>query len=159
MANLFSVAEIADIGIEKEKKRRDFYGAVAAAAKDRAVKDLFSRLRDWEEEHVRVFSSIRASLEERESVGSYPGELSEYMQALIADQLYRDLPPDEAAQQAASPREAVALGIGFERDAILFFRGLSDFLDSPQRGVVERLIREEQGHLVHLSRLRESLKA
>ena len=30
MANLFNAAEVIDMGIEKEKKRRDFYGLVAA---------------------------------------------------------------------------------------------------------------------------------
>lgn len=159
MANLFSVAEIADIGIEKEKKRRDFYGAVAARSKDPAVRDLFARLRGWEDEHVRAFLAIRASLDERESVDSYPGELAAYMRALVEDQLYRALSPAAAAERVRSPREAVEMGIGFEKDAIVFFEGLSGFLSPDQRAVVERLIREEKGHLVRLSRLREDLAA
>jgi len=154
MANLFSVAEIVDIGIEKEKKRRDFYGAVAERAIDPELTALFRRLRDWEEEHVRAFGEIRAGVDERESVDSYPGEGREYMESLVADQLYQALSP-AAAKEIASPREAIEMGIGFEKDAILFFRALADFLSASQRTIVERLIREEQGHLVRLSRLRE----
>ncbi|MCX6350043.1 MAG: ferritin family protein [Candidatus Aureabacteria bacterium] len=156
MANLFSVAEIVDIGIEKEKKRRDFYGAVAERAIDPELTALFRRLRDWEEEHVRAFGEIRAGVDERESVDSYPGEGREYMESLVADQLYQAFSPAAAAGKITSPREAIEMGIGFEKDAILFFRALSDFLSPSQRTIVERLIREEQGHLVSLSRLRES---
>ena len=154
MANIFNMAEIVDLGIEKEKRRRDFYGAVAARTDDEELKELFGRLRDWEEEHIRIFSGIRAELDEHETVESYPGEQRDYMEALIDDQLYRDVSPEEMADLTGSPREAIERGITFEKDAILFFRSLGAFLSSPQREVIERLVREEQTHLVYLTRLR-----
>ena len=39
MPNVFNAAEIIDMGIEKEKRRRDFYGAVAAKFKEKDLKD------------------------------------------------------------------------------------------------------------------------
>jgi rubrerythrin len=60
MANVFSAAEIIDMGIVKEKKRRDFYGYAADKFKEKDMKDLFSKLRDWEDEqdHRGITSSI-----------------------------------------------------------------------------------------------------
>jgi rubrerythrin len=56
MANVFNAAEIIDMGIEKEKKRRDFYALVAESFSDEEIKGLFTKLRDWEETHIEKFS-------------------------------------------------------------------------------------------------------
>jgi rubrerythrin len=155
MASIFNMAEVVDIGIEKEKQRRDFYDAVAALASEADIKDLFRSLADWEEEHVRKFQSIRAGIDEEEPPESYEGEEAEYMQAMVSDQLYRDLSPRELAEKLRTPLEAIGKGIEFEKDAILFFRSLGLFLSPARREVIEELVREEQGHIVYLNRLRE----
>ena len=73
MANIFNAAEAVDMGIEKERKRRDFYGYTALKFKEKDMVELFSRLRDWEETHIKKFSGIRATLEESEATESYRG--------------------------------------------------------------------------------------
>ncbi len=158
MTNIFNMAEVVDIGIEKEKKRRDFYGAVAEKMAEGDLKELFKKLHDWEEEHVKKFSEIRREVDERESFESYPGEEGDYMEALVSDQLYADLSPEETAASIKEPLDAIQLGIGFEKDAILFFRGLGNFLRSPRKEVLRQLVREEQEHLVYLIRLREKYR-
>lgn len=155
MANIFNLAEVVDIGIEKEKARRDFYRAVADTTGEPEMKELFQKLADWEEEHVRKFESIRDRIDEEELPESYEGEEAAYMQALVNDQLYRDISPRELAQKLRTPLEAIGKGIDFEKDAILFFRSLGLFLSPSRREIINELVREEQEHLVYLSRLRE----
>jgi len=155
MATIFNMAEVVDIGIEKEKSRRDFYEAVSSLTTEGDMKDLFRKLADWEEEHVRKFESIRGGIDEVEPPESYEGEEAAYMQALVNDQLYRDISPRELAQNLRDPLEAIAKGIEFEKDANLFFRSLGLFLSPSRRGIINELVREEQEHLVYLSRLRK----
>lgn len=155
MSSIFNMAEVVDIGIEKEKQRRDFYREVADTTGEPELKELFQKLADWEEEHVLKFQSIRDRIDQVEPVESYPGEETEYMNALVADQLYRDISPRELALTLKTPAEAIEKGIDFEKDAILFFRSLGIFLPLSGRQIIDELVREEKEHLVCLSRLRE----
>lgn len=118
--NIFHISEIVDMGIEKEKKRRDFYAAAAAAFKQIDTKKLFLELRDWEQAHIEKFTMIRETLNEQETPESYPGELSAYMQALVEERLYQEVSAANFKKNVKSPVDAAIYGMGFEKDAILF---------------------------------------
>ena len=156
MSTIFNMAEVVDIGIEKEKARRDFYRAVAEASPEGEARELFRKLTAWEEDHVRKFEEIRAGIDEKEPPESYPGEEMKYIQALVADQLYSDTTAEELAAEALGARAAIDRGIEFEKDAILFFRSLGLFLSPDRREIIERLVGEEKDHLVYLLNLRRT---
>lgn len=158
MPKIFNAAEIADLGIEKEKKRRDFYALVASSFKDSEMKKLFIRLRDWEEEHIKKFTEIRDDIAESEPVESFPGEFAGYMQSLIDDLLYNKVSPEAFSKNVTTPIVAVDFAIGFEKDAILFFLEMLSFMNSGQRQVLETLINEEKQHVVYLTQLRKTIK-
>ena len=151
---VFSVAEVVDMGIEKEKKRRDFYAAVADCFSEKELKDLFGRLRDWEEEHVAKFSEIRGGLDEQDPVESYPGELIGYMQALVEDRLYSEVTAGSLREKIKTPLDAVMQAIGFEKDALLFFQAMKELVNSTRhREVIDELVGEEKKHIIYLSQL------
>ena len=155
---IFNAPEIVDIGIEKEKKRRDFYGRVAEAFDSKDMKDLFLRLRDWEEAHIKKFAEIRNALQESEATDSYPGELDDYAKALLDDTLYRDVSPSEFSKKVTSSHSAIQYGIGFEKDAILFFSELLPHAPEHSKKVVEQLISEEKQHIVYLDQLKKKIQ-
>ncbi len=157
MSNLFNAPEIIDMGIEKEKKRRDFYGMVAEKMQDGDTKKLFNDLRDWEGTHIEKFSEIRKGINKMEATDSYPGELTEYMKTLIDEQLYSEVSPDEFSKNVKSPRDAVKYGISFEKDAILFFREMMPFMTPAHNEAVQKLIDEEKKHLIYLTDLKKKL--
>ena len=154
MANVFNAAEIIDMGIAKERKRRDFYGLVSAKFKDKKMKDLFSSLRDWEEEHIRKFTDIRNSVGEMEIRESYQGEFASYIKAMVDDMLYKQVSASSLSKFVKNPLSAITIGIGFEKDAILFFGELLKFMPSHNRDAVEKLIEEEKRHIIYLSELK-----
>ena len=153
MANVFSAAEIIDMGIAKEKKRRGFYACAADKFKEKDMKDLFSRLRDWEDEHVKKFTDIRNSTETYEIKESYQGEFASYMKFVVDDMLYKQVSAEWFAKNIKEPLVAIQYGIGFEKDAILFFSELLKYMMGPNKEKVEELIGEEKRHLVYLSEL------
>ncbi|MEW6008775.1 MAG: ferritin family protein [Candidatus Omnitrophota bacterium] len=157
MPKIFNAAEIADLGIEKEKKRRDFYALVASSFKDSEMKKLFSRLRDWEEEHIKKFTQIRNEIRETEPVESYPGELATYMQSLVDDLLYNKVSAQAFSKNVTSSLVAIDFAIGFEKDAILFFLEMLSYMNSSQKEIVQTLINEEKQHVVYLSQLRKDI--
>jgi rubrerythrin len=157
--NIFHISEIVDLGIEKEKKRRDFYGMCAKQFTDEQLISLFKQLRDWEDAHIKKFSDMRNTLEDSQAQDSYPGELSQYMQSLVDDRLYAVVTPDEFSRKVTTPIEAVQFGISFEKDAILFFNELNLYTIEAQKKVVGQLIQEEKQHIVFLAAMRENLSA
>lgn len=155
--NVFKVGEVIDMGIEKEKKRRDFYGAAAENfAENMELRDLFTKLRDWEEGHIKKFAEIREGVKDR-TLESYPGELSGYMQVLVDDRLYGEVTPGSFKENVASPADALEYGISFEKDAILFFSELLPYVGAGKTEAIEALIAEEKEHLVHLSEMKKKL--
>lgn len=161
MGNLFNVAEIIDMGLEKEKKRRDFYALIAERFSEKDMKGLFTKLRDWEETHIKKFTEIKNSIKEKEleATDSYPGELMDYIRALVDDRLYNEVSPDKFSKNIKTPISALQYGIGFEKDAILFFREVLTFMESGNKDAIERIIDEEKGHLGYLTGLKRKLEA
>ena len=155
---IFNAAEIIDMGIEKEKKRRDFYGLVAERFSDKAMKNLFTRLRDWEADHIVKFTEIRKSVEEDETFESYPGELMEYMKTLVDNKLYKEVSPQNFGKKVKSPLGAIKYGMTFEKDAILFFNELAPYMNSDNKEKVQKLVDEEKMHLIYLSELKKKYK-
>lgn len=157
MSNIFNAAEVIDLGIAKEKKRRDFYALVAESFKEKAMKDLFTRLRDWEEEHIEKFGKIRDTVEESEVVESYQGELGAYMKALVDDMLYKQVTPAQFSKNVKTPLEAIAYGLSFEKDAILFFHELLRYMTPHHQEKIVELINEEKKHIIYLTELKRKL--
>ncbi|MDD5437130.1 MAG: ferritin family protein [Candidatus Omnitrophica bacterium] len=155
MPNLFNAAEVIDMGIEKERKRRDFYGYVADKFKEKDLKELFSRLRDWEDTHIKKFSEIRSTLEESETTEFYKGEFADYVKATVDDLLYNQVSAEWFSKNVRSPLAAIQYGIGFEKDAILFFNELLKYMSPHHTEKVRELIDEEKKHLVYLTELKQ----
>jgi rubrerythrin len=156
--NILQPAEIVEIGIEKEKKRRDFYALAAEKFKgQKELAELFTRLRDWEVEHIRKFERIRDGVKKAQYTESYEGETEAYMNALVDNELYSKITPESFASIVRTPAEALDRGIGFEKDAILFFSQLSRFIDAKSGEIVNTLIKEEQQHMLYLFNMKKSL--
>ncbi|MFH1479557.1 MAG: ferritin family protein [Candidatus Omnitrophota bacterium] len=159
MSNLFNVAEVIDMGIEKEKRRRDFYALVAERFTNKDLKELFTKLKNWEEGHIKKFSGIKKNVEEIEATDKYPGELNDYINAMIDDTLYDQVLPDKFAKAVDTPLKAIDYGIGFEKDAILFFTELLRFtVSSSYKIEISKLIDEEKEHIIYLTTLKRKIK-
>lgn len=155
MSNIFNAAEAVDMGIEKEKKRRDFYAYTAERFGKQEMKELFTRLRDWEETHIEKFTKIREGIEESETSESYEGESADYMKAAIDDLLYKQVSAAWFAKNVKSEIEAIKYGIGFEKDAILFFNELLRYMNPHHKEKIQELINEEKKHLIYLTELKK----
>ena len=155
MSNVFNAKEVIDLGIEKEKKRRDFYAFTAERFKEKDMKELFGRLRDWEETHIKKFTEIRNSIEESEIAESYDGEFAAYIKATVDDMLYKQVSAEWFARNVKAPLAAIQYGMGFEKDAILFFGELLKYMTAHHKEKVQELIDEEKKHLIYLSQLKQ----
>ncbi len=153
--NVLKLVDVINIGIEKEKARRDFYGHTAKIFNEGEVKVLFERLRDWESGHIKKFESIRNSVESHSAIESYSGEMAEYMDALIDNKLYDEVSPENFADHVKNPLHAIQYSIGFEKDAILLFQEMLPYVQESNKESIHNLIKEERQHIVYLINLRK----
>ena len=158
MGNIFAGSEIVELGIQIEKNGRDFYNTLAKQSKNKKAVEIFQYLAGEEEKHIAVFQKILDSVHKYEPPESYPGEYFAYMNALASEYVFTQKDKgSQIARTVASDKEAVKLGIGFEKDSIVFYEGMKKVVPEYELKVVEQLIEQEQGHLAQLSDLKKSI--
>lgn len=158
MGNIFAGSEIVEVGIQIEKNGRDFYNALAKQSKVKLAQDVFKYLEGEEEKHIAVFQKMLTSVQKYEPAESYQGEYLAYMKALASDSVFTQKDKGkEAAKKVKTDKEAVELGIGFEKDSIIFYEGMKKLIPDYDAKIVEELISQEQGHLRQLAELKEAI--
>ena len=158
MANLFSGSEIVEIGIQIEKNGRDFYATLANKTDNQKTKDVFKYLAGEEEKHIAAFVKILDSVDKDKQTDSYPGEYLSYMSDLASRYVFaRKGKGKQIADEAKDDREAIDLGMGFEKDSITFYEGMKKMSLGTNQQVIDSLITQEQNHLKQLSDLKKEL--
>ncbi len=157
MGKFFAGSEIVEMGIRIEKNGRDFY--LAVGDRNRKSRELFRYLAKEEEKHIAVFQGLLAKVEKYEPPETYPGEYFAYLSALADDYVFTR--KNQGAVMAAKVKNetgAVNLGIGFEKDSILFYLEMKRLVPEYDRRTVEALISQEREHLRRLVELKKKLK-
>lgn len=158
MGNIFAGSEIVEIGIQIEKNGRDFYNLLTRKSKNPKAADIFRYLAKEEEKHIAVFQNILDSVEKYEPAESYPGEYFAYMNALASEYVFTQKDKgEEIAKKISTDKEAIELGIRFEKDSIIFYEGMKKVVPTSDLKVVEELIAQEQNHLRALTDLKYTL--
>lgn len=158
MGNLFSGSEVVEFGVQIEKNGRDFYDELAKKSTHEKAKEIFKFLKNEEEKHIDIFQDILDAVQKYTPPESYPGEYFDYMNALASEHVFTQKNEGkEIADKIKSDKEAVILGIGFEKDSIIFYEGMKKFVPEHGYRLVETLIDQEQKHLKVLSDLKKAL--
>ncbi|HAZ10083.1 MAG: hypothetical protein A2047_02685 [Omnitrophica bacterium GWA2_41_15] len=155
MGNIFSGSEIVEMAVEIEKNGRDFYNKVSESLKDENIGRIFKYLAGQEEKHVKVFKNMLSTVKKYEPSEAYTDEYFSYMKALSEEHVFTKKNKGKViADTVKDGRKAVELGLGFERDSILFYHEMKNFVLESEHNIINGLIKEEQMHLKKLSLLR-----
>ena len=158
MGNIFAGSEIVEVGIQIEKNGKDFYDILGKQSRSPAAQKVFNYLAGEEEKHILIFQKILGTVENYEPPESFPGEYFAYMNALAAEYVFTQKDKGaEIAKKIKNDKEAVDMGIGFEKDSIVFYEGMKKAVPDYDLKVVNELIAQEQGHLLQLSELKKQL--
>jgi rubrerythrin len=155
---IFAGSEIVEIGIQIEKNGKDFYDTLAGSPGNEKAKEIFAFLSKEEAKHIIAFQKILASVEQYEPAEAYPGEYFAYMRALASEHVFTQKDKGkELAKKVKSVKEAVDMGIGFEKDSIIFYEGMKKVVPSFDVKILDELIAQEQSHLRKLTELKSTL--
>lgn len=161
MGITFNADEIFEMAEQIERNGTKFYRA--AAEKLSAVREVLLDLAAMEDEHEETFAGMRKHLSEQERelmVFDPENEVALYLQAMASGYVF-DLKKDLSQQLTGkeTAEDILKMAIGAEKDSIVFYLGLKDFVP-PRAGKdkVEAIITEEMGHITVLNRKLTDLK-
>jgi len=151
----FNEIEAARIAQDMEKNGLAFYQRAAGKAQSPDVRAVFLELADDEKQHLASFAELEEALRARDP-SDVPAEGDDQTGAYIAQLLKTRVFGDAGAvvrlaDEAARDVEALAVGMKAERDSIVFYREMIDFVDSkPARDAFTAILNEERRHLTIL---------
>ncbi|MBU3911323.1 MAG: ferritin family protein [Candidatus Omnitrophica bacterium] len=158
MGNIFSASEVVEMGIKIEENGRDFYNEAARRSKNKSTIKVFELLASEEEGHIKRFEAILSRVKKYEPSEAYPNEYFSYIKSLSGGYVFtKEKKSSEVAGTIKTDKEAVDLGVGFEKDSILFYEEMKKFVLDGEKKIVDELLEQEKTHLRKLNELRRVL--
>ena len=153
MGVTFNAFEVFEIAEQIERNGAKFYRRAADLFKqDRGARKMFLELANWEAKHEQVFAGMRKQLSEHGAgVRTFRPEddLLPEAQAMAGMAVFGIRPdPSEALTGNESKQDILRLAIANERDSIVYYIGLKDFVAAEAgRDKIEDIIKEEMRHV------------
>jgi len=154
---VFSAGELVEAAIGIERNGVVYYSSLAESSTDASLKETYTRLADMERKHIDIFQRLLGSVGRYEPThaGESEEEYQRYLEALIDSVVFTDdKVARKLAQDARSPAEAIQTALGAEKDSILFYLEMRDFVGRNDRPAIDLVIKEEKSHVRELSRLK-----
>ena len=154
MSTIFYINEIVNFAIEREQESYDLYHTLAEKVEQQQAKQVFQTLMNEEKKHKALYTELLATVEQKRtpSADGYD-EYDEYMKTLIDSQRTVKQPPIDLGKIL----EVLNFAIEREKDAVLFYVGLENYVSEEDRPTIKNIIQEEGSHIVKLSALKKQL--
>ena len=156
MAITFSADEIFEMALQLERNGARYYRKAAHGVSNSEFKKLFEELAEMEIDHEKTFAAMRDELtsdERLQTVFDPDDEVGLYLRALADGRVF-DIKTDPAQQLTGNetPADIIKTAIGLEKDSIIFYLGLENYVP-PQAGKdkVRAIIQQEMGHIALLN--------
>ncbi len=159
MAEIFSPQDILRVAINVEENGMNLYEKLAEAAKEDKIKEVWKYLQEQEEIHRKIFQDML------DNVGDYvvyeftKGEYDAYLKAIASEYIItQDLIEKKVKELFNSDEEAIDFGIYIEKQSILTYSALKDYMQAAKQEILDKVIEEEKKHLSQLHMLKKSFQ-
>jgi rubrerythrin len=155
---MFSPAEIVRIAVNVEKNGQVLFGLLEQKATDKKIQDLWRYLKEQEIVHQKIFEEI---LEHTDTyiVDDYnPGEYAAYVRAIASEYiLTQRLVEQKVKELFPSDLDAIDFGIFIEKESIMTYTALRDYVKTAYQETIDKVIAEEKKHLVNLCAIKKTI--
>jgi rubrerythrin len=160
MANIFSPQEILRIATKVEENGKILYGNLEQKANNnKALQQTWKYLKNQEEIHRMIFQNMLDSIGDFIVPEFTPGEYDTYVTAVASEYIFtQELISEKIEKDFASDLEAVEFGIYIEKESILTYSALREYILAEKQAVLDNVIAEERRHLVTLTAIKSTLK-
>lgn len=160
MALAFSGPEVIEMAIRTEENGQRFYAEYSEKAKEDNVKSLFSYLANEEVKHIKDFTELYeiVKVEGEKIFGDYE-EFKAYMGSFADSKFLMNFVGEaDKIKDSTDVKEILEFAISFEKETLLFYYGLLDFISEKGRSIVESIIEQEKNHIMKLGGIKKVLK-
>ena len=156
MAYDFNVDEIFEMAEQIERNGARFYKAIAEGSPKGEVRNLFLKFAEMEEEHEKVFISMRTELSDKDKKSTLfdpEGESAQYLRALADLRVFdgnadEDFAFSEDLAEEERMKRALRAAIDLEKESIVFYQGMKEFVpESLGKNKIDDIIKEEMKHV------------
>jgi rubrerythrin len=157
MSYLLAVNEILEFAVYIEERGYEFYvGAMKKFSEPEATR-LFQYLADEEFKHEKVFNKLMQQGGDAKKAVPDP-EFQAYLREYCKAHVLGDQEAiAEKLARLSTLQDILDLAMDFEKDSIVFFSELRELYAKGQAGPVEKIIREEMGHLRTIFQMKQRL--
>ncbi len=159
LRHFLDAEDVVEIGVAVEEVGKKLYLEAAKKVVDKKVKQLFEKLADDEEEHIKTFRSmVQRSAKGKPAAGGTAGRA--HLRNLLMSNAFLDLERAKAMfSDAREEKTAVVLAIRFEKETLLLFHGMKEIVEDADLHVINGLIAEEEQHIADLSEYLHGIKS
>ncbi len=147
----FNADEVFEIAEQIERNGAKFYRNAADNITDPDKRNFLINLAEMEDDHEKIFKSMRTDLTQDEKVITTfdpEGEAEKYLRALADTRVFYEKDID-----TTSLEEIFKSAITAEKDSIVFYIGMKDVVpEHLGRNKLDGIIKEEMSHIRLLSR-------
>ncbi|HEY92694.1 MAG TPA: ferritin family protein [Dehalococcoidia bacterium] len=159
MSIVFTGSELVEIAINIERNGVAFYQALANKTQNKDSKDIYDYLANEEKKHLNTFQGMLDAVGQYQPPQDYAEEYMLYLKSLVDSSVFSNISEaQQKAEKVTSEIEATDIGIQAEKDSILFYTEMQNFVRQPDQKVVLNIIDEEKAHLRMFSQLKKTLR-
>ena len=157
MPDLFSAKELIEVAVREEQTGAIYYRALAEATESEELAEFARAVAKMEDDHEAKFRALLESVGEYEPTGeSYAGEYESYMSYLLEGRIFpAGQDGVELARQQADDKAAVETAMELERNTLLFYHEMIQFVPEQHRAMLDGIIAEERQHVTDLAKYRD----
>jgi rubrerythrin len=146
----FNADDVFEMAEQIERNGAAFYRKAAAAVADPDANKFLLELAAMEDDHEKIFSTMRKKLnevEKTETVFDPENEAAAYLKALADTRVFFEKEIDTASMEAILKAAILA-----EKDSIVFYLGMKDLVPENLGQLrLDNIIKEEMSHIKLLS--------
>jgi len=160
MSDSFSPDEILKIAVNVEKNGQKLYADLESKATDPKIKEIWGYLKEQEIKHQQIFEEMLSNQEQYLVKEVIKGEYAGYLRAIASEYIVtQGLIEKKVKEDFSSDLEAINFGIYIEKESILAYSSLKEYIVIARQAVLDKIINEEKQHLEKIVILKESLKS
>jgi len=156
MSALLNASEIVEFAIQIEQNGYKFYIESMKKLNDTRITELFQFLADEEFRHERLFKDLLGKVGSAQAAHeSYPGEYQSYMKEFLKTHaLANETVLKKKIAGIKNLDDAVKMALEFEKDSIVLFTGLKNYVKEDVKEPVEKIVQEELTHILKINNFR-----
>ncbi len=157
MSTLLNASEVLGFAVYIEQNGYEFYTEGAKKFNNEKLVKLFHYMAEEEQNHERTFKTLKQEIGSFTPPESYPGEYEQYMKDYLKG--FAPKSSDNMKKLVADTKnetEALDLALGFEKESVVFYSTLKNFVNEATKKTLDKIIEEEVNHILKINNFKNN---